>query len=162
MSVNQASGEGSGGSEAALTVTTCFGCGTDNPVGLHLHTDIEPDGSTRIHTTVAERFSGEPGIVHGGIQATILDEVMGRAVSRAIPSDESNRPAVTASFELRYRNACRTDTALVARGRVLSFEWPSILVEGTISDASGNVLTEAKARWRVLDTPVSPSVPRHA
>jgi acyl-coenzyme A thioesterase PaaI-like protein len=163
VSSNSSRDRESAGNDSTLrVVTTCFSCGIDNPVGLHLHAVIEPDESASITTTVAERYSGEPGLVHGGIQATILDEVMGRAVNRAMPGAERNRPAVTASFELRYRNACRTEEPIVARGRVLSVQWPSVLVEGTISDATGVVLTEAKARWRVLDTPLDPSVPRHA
>lgn len=80
----------------------------DTPTG-------EPTGAEKTPwATLAERYSGEPGIVHGGIQATILDEVMGRAVTRSIPAAERNRPAVTATFELRYRSACRTETVLVA------------------------------------------------
>ncbi len=119
----------------------CFGCGTDNPVGLHLHYDVEADGSTVVTTNIAERYSGEPGIVHGGIQATLLDEVMGRAVSRAIPPAARHQPAVTATFQLRYRAKCPTGTVLVARGRIDAIDWPSLTVRGTISDDTGAVLT---------------------
>lgn len=151
-----------GAQRTERVVATCFGCGSDNPVGLHLHAEIEPDDSASITATIPEAYSGEPGIVHGGIQATILDEVMGRAVNRSLPAEERHRPAVTATFELRYRNVFRTETAFVARGHVRSVEWPSVFVEGTISDSSGRVLTEAKARWRVLDTPLAPAISRHA
>lgn len=139
----------------------CFGCGTDNPIGLHLSYDVDRDGSTFVTTTVSEQYSGEPGIVHGGIQATLLDEVMGRAVSRAVPPQDRHRPAVTATFQLRYRALCPTGTVLVARGRVDAIEWPSVRVLGTICDASGAVLTEAEARWRLLDAPATPRPRRH-
>ncbi len=50
----------------------CFGCGADNPHGLHLKTCMEGD-------IAVSRFTPEPyhhafpGIVNGGIIATIID-----------------------------------------------------------------------------------------
>jgi acyl-coenzyme A thioesterase PaaI-like protein len=95
--------------------------------------------------------SGEPGIVHGGIQATILDEVLGRAAQRAvIEIAGQRRTIVTASFELRYRSPCVIDERITARAWVERVEWPSVHVRGELTDATGCLLTEGNARWRVI------------
>lgn len=130
----------------------CFGCGEDNPVGLHLVFEERADGSVASRVELSADHSGEPGIVHGGIQATVLDEVMGRAVQRRLRDLGRTGTAVTANFELKYRRACPTGVALSAEGRVRDLDWPSVHVEGGIVDGSGTPLTEAVARWRVLDT----------
>jgi hypothetical protein len=55
----------------------CFVCGRDNPRGLRMvfHDDGEQVTS---QTTVDEMFQGYPGIVHGGVVAAMLDEVVAR------------------------------------------------------------------------------------
>lgn len=129
----------------------CFGCGADNPQGLHIVYDYRPDGTVASSMSLGDQWSGEPGIVHGGIQATVLDEVMGRAVRRAIEADQrSSGPAVTATMSLRFRAPCPTDARFVAIGTVTSLDWPSVHVTGTLENPAGDVLTEATARWRVL------------
>ena len=58
---------------------TCFGCGTANPIGLHMrfHTDGE-----RLYSFVStvETMAGWDRTVHGGILSTLLDEIMGWTV----------------------------------------------------------------------------------
>jgi acyl-coenzyme A thioesterase PaaI-like protein len=55
----------------------CFVCGVDNPIGLHL--DIWMDGEqVWAEFTPGQQHQGWPGVLHGGIQATLLDEIMGR------------------------------------------------------------------------------------
>jgi acyl-coenzyme A thioesterase PaaI-like protein len=136
-----------------VTVTDmCFGCGKDNPQGLHIEYADEPDGSTGTTLRLSWLHSGEPAIVHGGIQATILDEVLGRAAQRAVAKIAGEgHTIVTANFELRYRAPCPTDEEFTARASVDRVDWPSVFVTGQLTDAAGLVLTEAKARWRVLD-----------
>lgn len=130
----------------------CFGCGKDNPQGLHIEYVDEPDGSTGTTLTLSGIHSGEPDIVHGGIQATILDEVLGRAAQRAVAKLTAERPTiVTAAFELRYRAPCPTDQEFTAHARVDRIDWPSVYVVGQLTNSDGLVLTEAKARWRVLE-----------
>src|SRR5262249_20775572 len=51
----------------------CFGCSPDNPHGLGLRF-FETDAGVEIDYTAPDRVEGAPGIVHGGVQATILDE----------------------------------------------------------------------------------------
>jgi len=130
----------------------CFGCGQDNPIGLHIEYVYGSDDQTSTLLTLSDAYSGEPGIVHGGIQATILDEVIGRTVRRRVDQlANGSPPVVTASFELKYRSPCPVGTPIEARAAIETVEWPSVMAVGEIVDGDGNVLTEARARWRVLD-----------
>lgn len=53
----------------------CFGCGADNPSGLRLKLKLEGDRLTT--EFIPERqHEGWPGIVHGGVIASLLYEVM--------------------------------------------------------------------------------------
>ena len=57
----------------------CFGCGSENPVGLHL--DIESGGGLAASEwTVTENYVGWDNMLHGGILSLIADEVMGHVV----------------------------------------------------------------------------------
>lgn len=53
----------------------CFACGQENPVGLKLR--FRRDGEmVKAEFTPGECHQGWPGIVHGGIIETLLDEAM--------------------------------------------------------------------------------------
>lgn len=58
---------------------TCFGCGVTNPIGLHM--EFSTDG-LRVYSflTVPVTMAGWDRTVHGGVTATILDEIMGWSV----------------------------------------------------------------------------------
>ncbi len=78
----------------------CFICGLENPVGLKLRIyEIEP-GVIETTYTAPEHFQGFPGVLHGGIVATILDEISGRA--HMGPADNP-RFMFTAKLEVKYR-----------------------------------------------------------
>lgn len=138
--------------EADAKQELCFGCGADNPHGLHIQYEVLPDGASATTLNLSWEHSGEPGLVHGGIQATILDEVMGHAAQRAVSELAGERRViVTASFELRYRSPCPTGQPITGRGYVDRVEWPSVFVAGKLTAGDGTLLTEATARWRVID-----------
>ena len=77
----------------------CFVCGVENPVGLHLTFYEQPDGEVTCDVTLPERYQGYPGIVHGGIVASMLDEIAGRAAMQGNPE----RFMMTAKLQVRYR-----------------------------------------------------------
>jgi len=56
----------------------CFVCGRKNPVGLYMR--FHDNGETEVVSefTVPEHYQGYPGIVHGGVVAAMLDEVVAR------------------------------------------------------------------------------------
>lgn len=55
--------------------TKCFGCGQDNPIGLKLKPRREGN-TVKAEFIPGELHQGWPGMVHGGILLTLLDEVM--------------------------------------------------------------------------------------
>jgi acyl-coenzyme A thioesterase PaaI-like protein len=73
-------------------------------------------GEVRAALTVSEAYRSYPGVVHGGVVATILDETSGRALM--IHTGDINDFFVTAKMEVRYRSATPTDTPLLAVGWV--------------------------------------------
>jgi acyl-coenzyme A thioesterase PaaI-like protein len=78
----------------------CFICGLENPVGLKLRIyEVEP-GVIESMYTAPEHFQGYPGVLHGGIVATILDEISGRA---HMGDSENPRFMFTARLEVKYR-----------------------------------------------------------
>lgn len=93
---------------------------------------------------------GAAGVVHGGIQATILDEVMGVTAQLALPEDAGDAPCVTVEMQLRYRRPVPLADEVVARARVARTDGADIWVDGEIVGPDGRALTAATSRWRQL------------
>ncbi len=86
----------------------CFACGLENSHGLGMI--FYELGSDRLesHYTVPEHFEGYPGVVHGGIVASMLDEM----VSRAAMIGPDRRFMMTARLKLRFRRPVPTGVRL--------------------------------------------------
>lgn len=125
----------------------CFGCGQANSSGLRMRFRRTGETSVEAEYTVPDAYNGAPGVVHGGIQAALLDEVMGVAAHLAVGD---NSPNVTADFNLRYRRPAPTNAPLTVRGRLVRREDPNLFLEAEVVDDSGEVLTRAEARWKRL------------
>ena len=81
--------------------TMCFGCGKDNPMGLHLHfrTDAEGCYTSFVPQPVHQSYDGR---MHGGLISTLLDETMGN-----YPYMYEHQVAYTARLEVRFRQPVR-------------------------------------------------------
>jgi len=90
----------------------CFGCDPSNPHGLHMQF-FAGEGSVVTWVTVPEHLCGWKNIVHGGILATIFDEVMGRAVLYQLKC-----LTMTKSMDIRFMKPAYTGGELRAEGRV--------------------------------------------
>ncbi|MEM7031870.1 MAG: PaaI family thioesterase [Chloroflexota bacterium] len=64
--------------------------------------------------TVADHFQGYPGIVHGGIVAAMLDEVVGRV---SVISDHHHL-MMSVKLAVKYRHPVPTETSLKVVGRI--------------------------------------------
>lgn len=96
---------------------------------------------------VGESLCGHPGIVHGGLLATVLDEGLARACFPALP----NKIGVTASLKIDYRTPCPAGSYVVLKAQTTKVEgrkawvkgWIEILGDGV--ESSGVKVVEAEA-----------------
>jgi uncharacterized protein (TIGR00369 family) len=91
---------------------SCFVCGESNPLGLKLR--FETDGQVvQAQFTLRPEHVGFRGTIHGGITATILDEIMVWACAV-----QTQRFAVCAELNVRYLSPVRPGDAVVATGEL--------------------------------------------
>ncbi len=121
----------------------CFICGLENPVGLKLRIYETEPGVVETTYTAPEHFQGYPGVLHGGIISTILDEVSGRSLMG--PADNP-RFMFTAKLEVIFRKNVPIGKPLRIVGKALSDKGRSAEAWGGIYDAeSGELLAEGKS-----------------
>lgn len=90
----------------------CFGCSASNPAGLQLRFRRRGEGIVADYV-IADRFHGAPGIAHGGIIATLLDEVS--CAAAAVARDTH---VVTGELSVRYRRPCPVEVPLILSARI--------------------------------------------
>ncbi len=86
-----------------------------------------------------ERFQGAPGIVHGGIVASLLDEACGQVARLAIS------PSVTSRLELRYLAPVPVEETLRVRAEITQADERRVTAEATVQDENGLFLAHARA-----------------
>lgn len=89
---------------------------------------------------------GHPGIIHGGLLATLLDEGLARCCFPALP----NKVGVTANLNINYRAPAMADSYVALRAETVKVEGRKAWVEGRIETLPEDgtepvVLVEAKA-----------------
>lgn len=124
----------------------CFGCGGANSQGMKL-TFEQDDAAQRIRGTfkLGPEYQGGAGFVHGGIVATLLDEVMAK-VNRF-----QRDHAVTAMLNVEYLKPVPVGGEIVVEGWEVERDGRSRVREAEIRNASGTVLARGKARFIEVD-----------
>lgn len=121
---------------------TCFGCGGDNPNGLRLEFS-ETDDGVEVDYSVPRALQGAPGIAHGGILATLLDEALCMTAYAKLGT-----PVVTGELTVRYLKPVPVETPIVARGHIAEDRGRSVFIEGGLYlSASGEQLARANGRF---------------
>jgi uncharacterized protein (TIGR00369 family) len=115
----------------------CFGCGAANPIGLKMEFFLAPDGSVVTEKTVASEYEGPPGLVHGGMIATMLDEVMSKTV-RAL-----GIRAVTRKMEIEYLRPVHSGAPIRMEARLARKEGRKHWTEAKLLDGEGNILAQS-------------------
>ncbi len=96
----------------------CFGCSPSNPAGMHLR--FRRDGVRVVAAyRIPERFHGAPGVAHGGIVATILDEI-----SCAAAVFVGDRFVVTGELVVRYEKPVPVERPLDVDAEIVNTTHP--------------------------------------
>jgi acyl-coenzyme A thioesterase PaaI-like protein len=128
----------------------CFVCGLDNPVGLHLKFYQTAPGEVTVEFTPPEHYQGYPGVLHGGIVASILDETAGRSLMGIFPP----RFMFTAKLEVKYRRNVPVGQPLRVIGKAGNSRQRMAEAWSGIYDQAGELLAEATAL--LVDVPNPP------
>ena len=128
------------GRRYAFADHNCFACGRENPIGMRLHIELG-EGTARAAWTAAGDYVGWSDKVHGGIIATLLDEVMAWAPS------SFDSWAVTAEMTVRYRAPATPGEELRAEGRVVRRRRRIYDVAGEVRGTDGRLIAEGKGRY---------------
>lgn len=111
--------------------THCYGCGRNNPQGLHLKSYWDGDESVCHHTPKAHYSGGFPGFVYGGMIASLMD-CHGAGTAAAANSRESGEPLsrfVTASIKVDYLKPTPIGVELEVRGKVVEIKGRKVSVD---------------------------------
>jgi acyl-coenzyme A thioesterase PaaI-like protein len=121
---------------------SCFVCGRENAVGLKVRWEQDPGaGEVRGTVTVPDHFNGYPGVVHGGIVGTLLDETAGRSVLIDGGFDDL---MVTARLEVVYRRPTPTGVPLEVVGRLRQRSGTRAEAEAELRLPDGTVTARAR------------------
>jgi acyl-coenzyme A thioesterase PaaI-like protein len=118
---------------------TCFGCGEDNPAGLHA--DFVPHDDEVIGTmVVTETMVGAPRRLHGGIMMAFFDEGMG-LVGHHLGAD-----VMTASLTIDLRAPAYLGAVLTQRAWLERHERRKWFIRGEVHEGE-QLLAEAHGLW---------------
>ena len=118
----------------------CFVCGEENIGGLKAKFLWDGNQATTTITALTE-YEGYHGIYHGGIVATLLDEVMLKAIlAKGIYT-------VTAEMTVRYKKPVQTGDTVRFVGRIVESRGRLYSTEGEALDSNGEPYATATARY---------------
>lgn len=117
----------------------CFACGKSNPHGLRLEIRARPDG-VELDFVADERYQGWHDITHGGIVATLLDELMTWACT------SGGIRTVTAEMNVRFRRPLRVGEKVHGTGRIVRRRGRLVFAESRLLDRSGRAVAEASGK----------------
>jgi len=123
----------------------CYGCGAENDAGLQLKSRVEGDRVVARYLPRPEQL-GVPGVVYGGLIASLVD-CHGIATGAAhFPPDEDGHPprCVTASLHVEYRKPTPMNgRPLVLTARVVEASERKAVVDVTVA-VDGDVTAEGR------------------
>lgn len=127
----------------------CMICGLDNEYGVRAPFYNMEDGSVMTIFKYREQHQSYPGRVHGGLIASMIDEMGLRALWAKELSEE--KFGVTMSLETNYRKPVPYDTELIGRGVVVKDTSKFVVTDACIMDIYGNVLANGTVKYIKLD-----------
>ena len=122
----------------------CFCCGESHPKGLRAKFYVDGNYVVCEYSPPAD-YCGYPGILHGGISATLLDEAMTWAASVF-----NKKFHYAGEVKVRYRAPVISDDKIVVKASVTNTLKKWVVVGGEIIDKNGKTLVRAEGKYYPL------------
>jgi len=123
----------------------CFACSPYNSAGLQL--EFWEDGDEIITKWKPERsYEGWIGVLHGGIQATLLDEIGGWVVMLKLKT-----AGVTTDMQVSYLKAVKVSKGEVTiKGKLIAHEGRTAKISASLYDGAGEECAKAEVSYFVF------------
>jgi acyl-coenzyme A thioesterase PaaI-like protein len=124
----------------------CFACGPRNPRGIHMQVKYAKD-STAAESMLAlpKEFQGWQDVIHGGILATLLDEIMMHAVWHFAGA------GVTLGLEVQFRQPLAPAEMVLVRGSITETKGRRLKARGEIiRQADNQLIANSLGRYLLL------------
>jgi len=120
--------------------------GPGNPVAPPIVATQTDDGRATGRVTVGKPHEGPPGLVHGGVVATLLDHLLARAVRAA------GRGGLTATLTVTYRRPVRLGVPLLGTAEIGTVDGRRTTARARLvqEDDPGTTLAEAEGLFVAL------------
>lgn len=123
----------------------CFGCSPNNPFGLHM--EFFREGEEIVcRWDPGEHYQGFPDVLHGGIQATMMDEIASRVVFVMLDT-----VGVTYQLNSRYRKPVLISKGMITlRARLVSQQKRIAEIEARLYDGEDKLCAESQVNYFIL------------
>ena len=127
---------------ADLENYNCFGCSPDNPIGLNLQ--FYEDEDHIIATWKPDHnLEGFFNVLHGGIQATILDEIASWVVFVKLGT-----AGMTSTMNVKYKRPVNIDSGeITIRAKLIEMKRNIAVIKSEILDANGKICSYADVQY---------------
>ncbi len=128
----------------------CFVCGENNDIGLKARFFFDEDTRKAVcDVTADEQYAGYKDIFHGGITATLLDEIMIKSLLA-----EGN-VVVTAEMTVKFRKPIYSGDSLHFEGWMTAQRGALFLTAGRALNQNGETVAEASGKYVKPDSALS-------
>ena len=123
----------------------CFGCCDSNPIGLKMKFSEQED-HVRSEWTAHSDFMGYNNILHGGIQASLMDEIAGWTIFV-----KANTGGVTSRLEVKYKKPVTLDNKpIVLKAYLVEINKRIARLKVELYNSGGELCSVAEADYFVL------------
>ncbi len=122
----------------------CFGCGKNNPIGMKLNF-IKDGDAIRAEFTPDKMHQGWPGLLHGGIVMTLLDEAMSNIAY------STGQTTLTARMEVTWRQPVKVAEPLVVTAWITRHRKKIIETAGKVALKDGTIIAESTAKQFIAE-----------
>jgi uncharacterized protein (TIGR00369 family) len=123
----------------------CIGCSPHNPIGIKL--EFWDDGESIVSKWQPRpEFMGWINVLHGGIQATLLDEIAAWVVYT-----KCKTAGVTAELQVKYKKPLYTNQGeITIKGRLLEQSKRTATILSQLFDHNDHLCAEAEIKYYIF------------